>query len=213
MEQVHEGALQNGSGKPTRDDQLQVHNMTKTSLTPQVTLPDRPNSSDNSLVTQLYLVKNGLSTLLCRLSLVYSGGSAATTVMGSLPRKRQGALIGSATPQQTMTWLQANRFAAYLHTFASFSGADLMRLSRDDLIQICGLADGIRLFNSLHPRANVTHQNIWDQSQRKLLFALSVHAIASEQAVRSKWKYSRVTVSCRRPLCIVVYCLYPAILL
>uniref|UniRef100_A0A1B6GEK0 Grh/CP2 DB domain-containing protein n=1 Tax=Cuerna arida TaxID=1464854 RepID=A0A1B6GEK0_9HEMI len=114
------GALQNGNGKPTRDDQLQVHNMTKTSLAPQVTLPDRPNSSDNSLVTQ-------------------------------------GALIGSATPQQTMTWLQANRFAAYLHTFASFSGADLMRLSRDDLIQICGLADGIRLFNALHPRAKTLY--------------------------------------------------------
>ncbi|XP_046677393.1 serine/threonine-protein phosphatase 6 regulatory ankyrin repeat subunit C-like [Homalodisca vitripennis] len=47
---------------------------------------------------------------------------------------------------------------------------------------------------------SVTHQNSWDQSQQKLLFALSVRAIASEQAVRSKWKYLRVTVSCRRPL-------------
>ncbi|XP_054276157.1 transcription factor CP2-like protein 1 isoform X2 [Macrosteles quadrilineatus] len=69
----------------------------------------------------------------------------------------QGGLVGSASPQQTMTWLQTNRFAAYLHTFASFSGADLMRLSRDDLIQICGLADGIRLFNALHPRAKTVY--------------------------------------------------------
>jgi hypothetical protein len=72
------------------------------------------------------------------------------------PFLSQGVLVVTATPQQTMTWLQTNQFAAYLHTFASFSGADLMRMSRDDLIQICGLADGIRLFNALHappPRA------------------------------------------------------------
>lgn len=32
------------------------------------------------------------------------------------------------------------------------SGADILRLTRDDLIQICGLADGIRLFNALHSK-------------------------------------------------------------
>uniref|UniRef100_A0A1B6KLH7 Uncharacterized protein n=1 Tax=Graphocephala atropunctata TaxID=36148 RepID=A0A1B6KLH7_9HEMI len=114
------GALQSGNGKPIADDQLQVHHMIKSSLAPQASLPDVPNSTERSLASQ-------------------------------------GAQIASATPQQTMTWLQANRFAAYLHTFASFSGSDLMRLSRDDLIQICGLADGIRLFNALHPRAKTLY--------------------------------------------------------
>ena len=33
-----------------------------------------------------------------------------------------------------------------------FSGCDLLRLSRDDLIQICGLADGIRLNNALQSK-------------------------------------------------------------
>lgn len=31
-------------------------------------------------------------------------------------------------------------------------GADILRLSREDLIQICGLANGIRLYNALHSR-------------------------------------------------------------
>lgn len=31
-------------------------------------------------------------------------------------------------------------------------GADLLRLSRDDLIEICGLADGIRLNNALQAK-------------------------------------------------------------
>jgi len=31
-------------------------------------------------------------------------------------------------------------------------GADVLRLSREDLLLICGLADGIRLYNALHVR-------------------------------------------------------------
>ncbi|PSN36616.1 hypothetical protein C0J52_10445, partial [Blattella germanica] len=62
-------------------------------------------------------------------------------------------LPSEATALQTAQWLQSNRFGSYLRVFASFSGADILRLSRDDLIQICGLPDGIRLFNALHSKA------------------------------------------------------------
>lgn len=56
-------------------------------------------------------------------------------------------------PQQTIQWLTQNRFERYLQTFVNFSGADMLRMTRDDLIQICGHADGIRLFNALHTKS------------------------------------------------------------
>uniref|UniRef100_V9I8V9 Upstream-binding protein 1 n=2 Tax=Apis cerana TaxID=7461 RepID=V9I8V9_APICE len=62
-------------------------------------------------------------------------------------------LSPDASAAQTTTWLRASRFNAFESTFASFSASDILRLSRDDLIQICGLADGIRLFNALHSKA------------------------------------------------------------
>lgn len=31
-------------------------------------------------------------------------------------------------------------------------GADLLKMSRDDLVQVCGPADGIRLFNAIKGR-------------------------------------------------------------
>ena len=34
-------------------------------------------------------------------------------------------------------------------------GADLLRLTREDLIQICGLADGIRLNNALQSKLEI----------------------------------------------------------
>lgn len=57
------------------------------------------------------------------------------------------------TVSQTAHWLSSNRFSAYLQTFQGFSGADMLRMSKEDLMQICGQADGIRLFNALHSKS------------------------------------------------------------
>ncbi|XP_048523793.1 transcription factor CP2-like protein 1 [Dendroctonus ponderosae] len=51
---------------------------------------------------------------------------------------------------ETVHWLTINRFDKYLDIFAKFSGSDMLRMSKEDFIQICGQADGIRLYNALH---------------------------------------------------------------
>ncbi|KAK6182663.1 hypothetical protein SNE40_010293 [Patella caerulea] len=62
-------------------------------------------------------------------------------------------LLGEASAVEVTQWLHLNRFSHYVRVFQNFSGADLLRLTRDDLIQICGLADGIRLNNALQSRS------------------------------------------------------------
>ncbi|XP_055998513.1 transcription factor CP2-like isoform X2 [Ostrea edulis] len=62
-------------------------------------------------------------------------------------------LTCDASAAEVTAWLQANRFCSYKQIFQNFSGGDLLRLTRDDLIQICGLADGIRLNNALQAKA------------------------------------------------------------
>uniref|UniRef100_A0A8C8WSK2 Upstream-binding protein 1 n=1 Tax=Panthera leo TaxID=9689 RepID=A0A8C8WSK2_PANLE len=59
----------------------------------------------------------------------------------------------SATIQETQQWLLKNRFSSYRRLFSNFSGADLLKLTKEDLVQICGAADGIRLYNSLKSRS------------------------------------------------------------
>lgn len=73
-----------------------------------------------------------------------------------------------ASAAQTNSWLRARRFEAFKTTFASFSASDILQLSRDDLIQICGLPDGIRLYNALHAKA--------PQPKLSLYFALETAA-------------------------------------
>ena len=78
-----------------------------------------------------------------------------------------GSLVGAAANQiadltmmssieECHRWLTVHNFAAYLSLFASYSGADLLRLSRRDLVELCGMADGIRLFNALRIRTLCT---------------------------------------------------------
>ncbi|XP_013188279.1 transcription factor CP2 isoform X4 [Amyelois transitella] len=67
------------------------------------------------------------------------------------PDKNSG-LSKEASSIETQSWLSRHRFSQHAATLANFSGADLLRLSREDIIQICGLADGIRLFNALHAK-------------------------------------------------------------
>uniref|UniRef100_A0A1A8R998 Upstream-binding protein 1 n=1 Tax=Nothobranchius rachovii TaxID=451742 RepID=A0A1A8R998_9TELE len=62
-------------------------------------------------------------------------------------------LSPTASIQESQKWLQKNRFSSYARLFSHFSGSDLLKLTRDDLVQICGPADGIRLFNALKSRS------------------------------------------------------------
>ncbi|XP_026478389.1 alpha-globin transcription factor CP2-like [Ctenocephalides felis] len=60
--------------------------------------------------------------------------------------------LKDASPPRLSHWLQSHRFASLQPALLNFSGQDVLCLSRDDLIQICGVADGIRLYNALHAR-------------------------------------------------------------
>lgn len=55
----------------------------------------------------------------------------------------------TSSMQETRDWLIKNRFSPFLSLFANYVGADLLRLSRADLVELCGAPDGIRLYNSL----------------------------------------------------------------
>lgn len=62
------------------------------------------------------------------------------------------ALSSSSSAEDVTRWLKEKRFDNYLDTFANWSGSDILLLAKEELIQICGLSNGIRLFNALHSR-------------------------------------------------------------
>uniref|UniRef100_A0A4W3JBW4 Upstream-binding protein 1 n=1 Tax=Callorhinchus milii TaxID=7868 RepID=A0A4W3JBW4_CALMI len=81
---------------------------------------------------------------------VFTSGQQSTY---SVPDRYSHQLYPTATIPEAQQWLLKNRFSAYSRLFSNFSGSDLLKLTRDDLVQICGSADGIRLFNALKARS------------------------------------------------------------
>jgi len=100
------------------------------------------------------------SSQLDRLNLLHNSSASSICSIATTPRASlydisfNDTLSANLDVQETQQWLTYNRFHNYLQSFANFTGADLLRLSRSDLIQVCGPADGIRLNNAIQARAS-----------------------------------------------------------
>jgi len=56
----------------------------------------------------------------------------------------------NATSETTSGWLAYNRYGQFVKTFSSYDARDMLRLSKDELVQMIGMVDGVRLYNDLH---------------------------------------------------------------
>ena len=76
------------------------------------------------------------------------GGSVGATALARTAS--QPDLSMSSAAEAVVNWLSANRYGAHISCFRNYSGRDMLRLMRDEIVTLCGLADGIRLYNDLH---------------------------------------------------------------
>ncbi|KAG8198151.1 hypothetical protein JTE90_006902 [Oedothorax gibbosus] len=81
------------------------------------------------------------------------------------------------TPSDLQAWLWLKQFSKHLPSFLSYSGKDLLCLSREDLIEICGPADGIRLYNSLHIREPPPLKKLYISRDKIAFHAIYLHAL------------------------------------
>lgn len=105
---------------------------------------------------------------------------------------QQDVLQPFFNPAQTSQWLQRNRFPSFVKTFSSFSGSDMFSLTRDDLVQICGPADGIRLYNALRTKKNQTRLTVYmtpsstqdNDNEMKIYHAFYLEHLTANELIR-----------------------------
>ncbi|KAM9044400.1 transcription factor CP2-like protein 1 isoform 3-T3 [Megaptera novaeangliae] len=107
-----------------------------------------PSSGPHPPLSPLALTSPNSCKLLSPERLCSSPPFALDTLGGSPAQD----LNPGASILETQQWLHRHRFSNYCRSLANFTGTDLLKLTRQDLIQICGAADGIRLFNTLRAR-------------------------------------------------------------
>jgi transcription factor CP2-like protein len=89
------------------------------------------------------VVKDGLPLTSVPLMNSSSGATVSTVMTPNM-------LSATASVETVTQWLSRNRYSSLLGNFRNYNGRDLLRLSREDVISMCGLSDGIRLYNDLH---------------------------------------------------------------
>ncbi|XP_061503047.1 uncharacterized protein LOC1270039 isoform X1 [Anopheles gambiae] len=89
------------------------------------------------------------------------------------------------SPGSLAQWLAVHRLSAYTKTFAQFSGSDLLRMSKEDLCKICGLADGIRMFNILHSKAITPRLTIYVSFEANIYHAIYLHSNTIPELVQN----------------------------
>uniref|UniRef100_A0A8B9L288 Upstream-binding protein 1 n=1 Tax=Astyanax mexicanus TaxID=7994 RepID=A0A8B9L288_ASTMX len=97
------------------------------------------------------------------------------------------SLSPSASMQDVQQWLHKNRFNSYSRIFTHFSGSDLLKLTREDLVQICGPADGIRLYNALKSRAVRPRLTVYvcqEMSHAEIYHALYLEEMTASELTR-----------------------------
>lgn len=78
-------------------------------------------------------------------------GTSPYTLLLFVPFQTPNISIDSS-PAVLAQWMTYHRLNQHISTFAHYSGADLLRMSKEDIIQICGIPDGIRMYNTLHSK-------------------------------------------------------------
>ncbi|XP_059609343.1 transcription factor CP2 [Phlebotomus argentipes] len=89
-----------------------------------------------------------------------------------------------STPAHLTQWMNYHRLTQYVNTFAHFSGGDLLRMSKEDLIQICGLADGIRMYNILHAKAITPRLTIFVSFDGTCYHAIYMHSSQTKELLQ-----------------------------
>ncbi|CAB1447106.1 unnamed protein product [Pleuronectes platessa] len=113
----------------------------------------KPKGADRKLKTDKEKIEK--KTLQDRDKYQASHETTVLKEVGHQDRLHNNRPAAAAPPHLFTTaqdWLHRHRFSSFSRLFTSFLGVDLLSLSREDLIQICGPADGIRLFNTMKGR-------------------------------------------------------------
>ena len=108
------------------------------------------NSDSSSNSNNLHCNQNLASMINFCSSSCASPFNGMSNIFGHSNQLINTPLQANQDAQRVREWLLANRFDKYFSLFQAFNSNDLLNLTREDLIQICNLTDGIRLYNCLH---------------------------------------------------------------
>lgn len=64
----------------------------------------------------------------------------------------QPCIVAEMGTEEVCNWLRSASFGNLVDTFQTFTGKDMLRLTKDDFTTLCGVVEGLRLYNAFYNR-------------------------------------------------------------
>ncbi|XP_054710466.1 transcription factor CP2-like isoform X2 [Uloborus diversus] len=90
-------------------------------------------------------------------------------------------ITADTSPAEAQIWLVKNKFSKLAPSFALYSGKDLLCLNREDMIEICGSVDGIRLYNSIRIRHPPPLKRMYISKDRLIFHGLYLDSLTCNE--------------------------------
>ncbi|RTG87038.1 uncharacterized protein DC041_0000312 [Schistosoma bovis] len=111
---------------------------------PEIEIPSLSSSSLSSTSSSTSVCPSSINT------------SVATVKPTTITTSNISSVVHcEMTASQVADWLCQSNFENLLETFKNFTGCDILRLAKEDLLSICGSLEGLRLYNSLYNKPTV----------------------------------------------------------
>ncbi|XP_071038879.1 transcription factor CP2 isoform X1 [Parasteatoda tepidariorum] len=103
--------------------------------------------------------------------------SSYPDVPSSPPQIEEDYFNLTMSPDQVRNWFHKKKFNKFLQCFALYSAKELLCLSREDIIEICGPAEGIRLYNCFHIREPPPLRKFYISRDKVAFSAIYLHSL------------------------------------
>nr|CAH8851216.1 unnamed protein product [Trichobilharzia regenti] len=106
------------------------------------------------------------------------------------------------TALQITDWLCQSNFENLVETFKNFTGRDMLRLAKEDLLSICGSLEGLRLYNSLYNKPAVPRCTLYMCLKGEIiyhavmLYEMTMHELHSRLASILSCRQDHIKIIC-----------------
>ncbi|KAK4471538.1 hypothetical protein MN116_004957 [Schistosoma mekongi] len=170
-------------------------------------------SCDTSIVAlpnkhKVGMASSPLSTTTLTAAVLQNNSSSAACSSAAITKPPITSNVSSIvhaemTAAQVTNWLHQSHFENLIETFKNFTGCDILRLTKEDLLSVCGSLEGLRLYNSLYNKPLVPRCTLYVCLKGEIIY----HAVMLYEMNVHELR-CRITsiLSCRQE-CLKVICL------
>ncbi|THD27207.1 Transcription factor CP2 [Fasciola hepatica] len=114
---------------------------------------------------------------------------AAVPVPGDVPQSASASTVprihAGMSAAEVVEWFRASNFGNLVEKFQTFTGRDMLRLTKEDFLSLCGAVEGLRLHNAFYNKPPRPRCTLYVSRKEKAVYqALMLYELTRDELLR-----------------------------